>query len=275
MKRFLSLLFVLMACVAVGQEPAPQNPPAATKPIVPESANSRKARAILQQMIQALGGQAYLNVQTIEQEGRTFSYYNNQPNSMGIPFWRFEKLPDKERFELTKQRDVAYIYVGDKGYEKTYKGVAAMDPEQLRNYLRQHLHSLEYVLKVWLPDPTTALFYDGPAVAEQKPCDSVTLMNSKNDAVTIFINTENHLPVKKTFQWRDPADNLKNDEGETFDNWRMEQGIPTPHTIMRSHNGDTTNERFLTVVRYNTPMADSMFDASVTYDPYKRSGPRQ
>jgi len=275
MKRFLSLLFVLMACVAVGQEPAPQNPPAATKPIVPESANSRKARAILQQMIQALGGQAYLNVQTIEQEGRTFSYYNNQPNSMGIPFWRFEKLPDKERFELTKQRDVAYIYVGDKGYEKTYKGVAAMDPEQLRNYLRQHLHSLEYVLKVWLPDPTTALFYDGPAVAEQKPCDSVTLMNSKNDPVTIFINTENHLPVKKTFQWRDPADNLKNDEGETFDNWRMEQGIPTPHTIMRSHNGDTTNERFLTVVRYNTPMADSMFDASVTYDPYKRSGPRQ
>jgi hypothetical protein len=262
MKKF--LLFLCLVAAAFGQ-----NNPSANNSTAPENSNSRKARAILQQMIQALGGQAYLNIQTIAQEGRTYSYYNNQPNSMGTEFWLFYKLPDKQRIELTKQRDVVYIYVGDKGYEKTYKGVAPMDPEQLESYMRQHLHALEYVLRVWLADPSTALFYDGPAVAEQKPCDSVTLMNAKNDSVTIFINSENHLPVKKTFEWRDPHDNLKNEEGETFDNWRMEQGIPTPHTVLRSHNGDTTNERFLTTVKYNTDMPDSMFDVTATYDPYK------
>lgn len=263
----LSLLLVAAAMPVFGQSPATANP--FGKPIVPENENSRKARAILQQMIQALGGQAYLNVQTMEEEGRTYSYYQGQPNSMGTPFWLFSKPPDKERVELTKQRDVVYIYVGDKGYEKTYKGVAPMEKEQLQNYLRQHFHSLNYILRVWLPDPRTALFYDGPAVAEQKPCDSVTLMNSKNDSVTIFINTENHLPVKKTFDWRDPMDNLKNTEGEVFDNWRLEQGFPTPHTLLRSHNGDTTNERFLTVVRYNTAIPDSMFEVTVTNDPHK------
>ena len=35
------------------------------------------------------------------------------------------QYPDKERRELTKQRDVIYIYDGDKGYEKTFKGTAA------------------------------------------------------------------------------------------------------------------------------------------------------
>jgi hypothetical protein len=265
MKKLFTIL--LLSCALFAQT---ANPPAA-----PQNENSRKARALLQQMIDAMGGQAYLNIQSFEQEGRTYSFYNGKPNSLGTPFWRFFKFPDKDRFELTKKRDVVYINVGDKGYEKTYKGVAVMEPEQLRDYNRRQHHSLEVVLRKWLPDPTTALFYDGPAVAEQRQCDSVTLMNANNDSVTIYIDSNNHLPVKKTFQWRDPADNLKNIEGEVFDNWRDEQGINTPHTILRSHNGDTTNQRFLTVVRYNTNMPDSLFDVNVTYDPYKRSGPRE
>jgi len=267
---FSVLLFLLLTAGAFSQATPP-----APKPIAPESDNSRKARVLLQQMIEALGGQAYLNIRNIEQEGRTYSYYNGKPNSLGTPFWRFYKFPDRERVEVTKQRDVAFINVGDKGYEKTYKGIAAMEPDQLRDYNRRHDHSLEIVLRQWLPDPTTALFYDGPAVAEQKPCDSVTLFNVRNESVTIFIESNKHLPVKKTFQWRDSADNLKNDEGEVFDNWRLEQGIMTPHTLLRSHNGDITNQRFLTAVRYNTDMPDSLFDVTVTYDPYKHSGPRQ
>jgi hypothetical protein len=271
MKKLLPLLLVLIAGSVLGfaQQSAPAAGSSAPQAGINDNANSKKARALLQQMITALGGQAYLDIQTIEQEGRTYSYFQGQPNGYGTPFWAFYKLPDKARVELTKQRDVIYIYVGDKGYEKTYKGVAPMEKEQLQNYVRQHEHALDYVLRVWLPDPTTALFYDGPTVAEQKPCDSVTLFNAKNDAVTIFINSENHLPVKKTFDWRDPLDNLKNTEGEIYDNWRLEQGFPTPHTILRTHNGDTNNQRFLTTVKYNTPMPDSMFDVTVTYDPYK------
>ena len=262
------LALFLGSTLTFAQQNAPATGTKAAKGLN-DNPNAKKARAILQQMIDALGGQAYMNIQTIEEEGRTYSYYQGVPNGYGTPFWLFYQVPDKERIELTKQRDVIYIYNGDKGYEKTYKGVAPMEKDSLKAYIRQHEHSLEYVLRKWLPDPTTALFYDGPAVAEQKACDSVTLFNAKNDSVTIFINTENHLPVKKTFEWRDPMDNLKNTEGETYDNWRREQGFPTPHTPLRTHNGEVNSQRFLTTVKYNTPMPDSMFDATVTYDPYK------
>jgi hypothetical protein len=226
-------------------------------------------------MVQALGGPAYLGVQDMSQEGRTYTYNNGRPNSVGLLYWRFWKSPDKDRVELTKKRDVVYINIGDKGYDVSYKGTAAQEPERLRDYLRQRDHSLENVLKVWLQDPATALFYDGPAVAEQKHCESVTLMNSKNDSVTIFVDSNNHLPVKKTYVWRDPLDNLKNEEGEIYDNFRVVQGVMTPHTTLRSHNGETTNQRFIANVKYNTGLSDSMFDASVTYDPYRHSGPRQ
>ncbi len=265
MKKLFPVLVLLAATVLSAQTAAPAS----------ESENAKKARAILNQMIQALGGQAYLNIQDMQQEGRTYSFYNGKPNSLGTLYWRMWKFPDKERIELTKQRDVAFVYNGDKGYDISYKGTAASEPDMLRDYLRRRNHSLEYVLRIWLPDPQTALFYDGAAIAEQKHCDSVTLLNAKNDSVTIYIDTDTHLPVKKTFQWRDPSDRLKNEEGEIFDNFRAVQGILTPHTILRTKNGDSTTQRFITVVRYNVGLPDSEFQATVTYDPYKRSGPRE
>jgi len=277
MKTLLTVLLVLMTTTAFGQAdaPPPQSTVAPPKQAAPETDNSRKARALLEQMIETLGGPAYLNIKTVAQEGRAYAFHLGRPEGGGVEFWAFIKYPDKQRVELTKQRDVVQIFNGDKGYEKTYKGVATVEPETLRSFLRQHDHALDVVLREWLPDRTTALFYNGPAVAEQKPCESVTLFTAKNDAVTIYIDRNKHLPVKKTFDWRDPADNLKNQEGEVYDNWRLTQGIMTPYIIMRSHNGDTSAQRFLTVVTYNTEMPDAMFDANATYDPYKRSGPRQ
>jgi len=262
----------------IGSFSSAQTAPASSQSMassINQGDNAKKARALLDQMIQALGGQAYLNVKDISQEGRTYSYYNGQPNSVGTPFWRFVKPPDKERTEFTKQRDIAFVNTGDKGYEISYKGTAAQEPDQLRDYLRRRNHSLDYVIRVWLPDPKTALFYDGPKVAQQKPCDSVTLMNAENDSVTIFIDSNRHLPVQRTFEWRDPMDKLKNSEDEIYDNYRDVQGVMTPHILLRTKNGDTVNQRFLTSVKYNSGLSDSLFQATVTYDPYKRSGPRQ
>jgi len=266
MRKFIPAVILLLAISAVAQR---------TSPAPNENENAKKARTILNELIQALGGQAYLSVQDMQQEGRSYAFYNGKPNSLGTLFWRSWKFPDKDRTELTKQRDVVYIFNGDKGYEVSYKGTAAAEPENLRDYIRRRNHSLETVLRIWLPDPKTALFYDGTAIAEQKHCDSVTLMSAQNDSVTLFIDSHTHLPVKKTFEWRDPSDKLKNEEGEIYDNFRLVQGVLTPHTLLRTHNGDTTNQRFLTSVKYNVGIPDSQFEATVTYDPYKHSGPRQ
>ena len=222
-----------------------------------------------------MGGQAWLNLQDMEQQGRSYPYSHGQPNSLGTLFWRFWKYPDKERVELTKQRDVVYINAGDNGYEVTYKGTAAQEPDPLADYNRRRRHSLEVVLRQWLNQPGTALFYDGAAVAEQKPADSVTILTADNDSVTLFLDNHTHLPIKKMFEWRDPADRLKNVEGEIFDNWRLEEGIMTAHSLLRSHNGEVTNQRFITNVRYNAGLADSLFQATITYDPNKRPAKRR
>ena len=272
MKRLLIVFVLLLSSCAVAQDNAPASPNTGHASALNQNENAQKAKALLEQCIQAMGGDAWLNIRDYEQEGRTYSYNNGSPTGMGTVFWRFWKFPDKERIEFTKQRDVAYVYNGDNGYEITYKGTAAMDPVDLKGYIRRRNHSLETVLRVWLKDPTTALFYDGPAIAEQKNTDSVTLLNANNDSVTLFIDKITHLPVKRQFEYRAP-DRLKDVETEVYDNWRPEQGIPTPHSILRGHNGEIVNQRFITTVRYNTGVPDSKFDAKVTYTPQRPSHP--
>lgn len=266
MRRSLAILMfsVLALSIANSQQSAPaassQNEP-------PASGNASKAKGLLDQAVQALGGQAYLDIKNMSQQGRTYSFHRGEATSAGVLFWRFVKFPDRERVELTKQRDIAYVYNGDRGFEVTFKGTAALEAKVLDDFLRRRDHSLELVLRSWVHEPGVALFYDGPAVAADKPADQISVMNAKNDSVTIYLDATTHLPLKKSFTWRDPTDNLRNTEEEIYDAYRPTQGIMTPYSITRFYNGEMSNQRFLNTVTYNDNLNDSMFDAKTTYDP--------
>ena len=180
---------------------------------------------------------------------------------MGLVFWRFTKFPDKDRIEFTKKRDVVQIFNGDKGFEITYKGVRPLEQkDELTPYLRRHHYALDIVLRQWLNQPGVALFYEGQTVAAQKEADQVTLMNNKNEAVTLYIDINTHLPVKKSFSWRDPADKERNVEDEIFDNYRPIQKIMTPFDTTRMYNGEMSAQTFLTGASYNEDMSDTLFD---------------
>jgi hypothetical protein len=221
---------------------------------------AQKAAQLLEQMVAALGGQAYLNLQDMQQVGRAFSFYHGESSGAGALFWRFWRWPDKERIELTKQRDWFIIYNGDKGYETTFRGTAAVEPETLQEYLRRRSHSLPWVLRKWLREPGVALFYEGQAMAERKRADQVSVLNAQNEGTTIYIDTATHLPLKVSFVWRDPKTRDRNEESEGYDNYRTVQGIATPFNITRYKNGDMVNQRFITETRYNQAVADSLFE---------------
>ncbi len=259
------ILFAALVSVAGGAQsgPAQSSPaPVQANPSVPqEDANAAKARLLIQQCIQALGGQGYLTVKDAEQAGRTYGFYHGQPSGTGTVFWRFTKFPDKDRIEFTKQRDVIYIYNGDQGFEVTFRGTRPQDPADLADFLQRREHSLDKVLRGWLNEPGLALFYDGHAIAEQKQVEQVTIMNARNDAVSLFLDSNTHLPVKKSYSLRDPKSRERDEEVEIFDNYRPVQGIMTPHSITRYKNGDMVNQRFITRAAYNQNPPDSLFNA--------------
>src|SRR5689334_16024774 len=72
--------------------------PAQSTPV--EQENAKKAKDVIDKTIQALGGQAYLSAQDMTQDGRFYSFFHGQSNSVGIPYGLLTKFPDKDRFEV-------------------------------------------------------------------------------------------------------------------------------------------------------------------------------
>jgi len=266
------------AAAQTSAEPSPQSSSAPAPTTIgargDDQENARKARALLDQAIQALGGQAFLTIHDMQTQGRTYTFYHGRPTSNGILFSRFVEYPDKERIELTQQRDVAYVYTVNKGFEITYKGPRALEKKDLDDYLRRRRLSLESVLRTWPNDPAVAFFYDGRALAGNLPAEQITLINAQNEAISLFFDLETHLPIKKTYKWRDPVDKERNIEEELFDNYRLVQGVMTPWGFTRYYNGDMQNQRFVNSVRYNQDLNQDMFDPNSNYNPNKPPGKR-
>jgi hypothetical protein len=276
---FLIAVLAIASVISAWGEPASAAPAGAqTAPAAATSApanrgndeeNARQAHALLDQAIQALGGQAYLNVHDMEQQGRTYSFHHGSATTGGVVFWRFVEYPDRERIEVTPQRDIAVVYVSQKGYEITYKGPHELEKKDLDDYLRRRRLSLETILRTWINDPSVALFYDGKALAGNEAVEQVTLINAKDEAVSLFFDLESHLPIRKTYKWRDPVDRDRNVEEEIYDNYKPVQGIMTPYSFTRYYNGDMQAQRFLNSIRYNEGVDEAMFDPSSGYNPNK------
>jgi hypothetical protein len=283
------LLAISLLCAlgAAQNPPTPAHPaPASSAVNLNDSDNARKARAVLDQTIETLGGDWYLTYQNKEETGRYYPLYHGRTNSTGIPYNYYIEYPDKDRFEVlrlkdihvipgqidiggvkSKKADLVLIHNGDKGYETTYKGTSAQEPEDLQNYLRRREHSLEWIFRKWIRDPSVAWFYDGQSVVDGKECEGVTLLNRQNDSVSVYLDMNTHYPIKISYSWRDPKDKQKNVEDEVYDNYKLVQGIWTAHSITRYYNGETSQQRFINTASYSLKLPDSLFEAAVTYDP--------
>jgi hypothetical protein len=249
-------------------------PTKSAPPVAPDQENTRRAKSIIDQGIEALGGPVYLTIRDREQQGRGYSFHHGRESGGGV-FWSFSEFPDKERVELTKERDIAQLYVGNKAYELTYKGARPIDQKDVDDYLRRRRFSLDMVLRTWVNDPGIVLLFDGPAIAAQHSASQVTLINSKNESVTLYFDTDTHLPVKKSFSWRDPVDKQKNLEEEVYENYKSVAGIMAPYNVTRYFNGDMASQRFMNSITINQGLDQVMFDPNSGYNPNKAASKKR
>ncbi len=227
-------------------------------------ANSAHARRLLQQMVQALGGGLWLDMPNYEWWGTTAQFYHGTPNGMTTHFWFFHQSPDLDRWEFTKTRKDVQIIRAHHGWEITYRGLTPLPQDQLDDYLRRRAHSIETVVHTWLPDPQTILTFDGQQLAERHLADQVTLLSATNDSVTLQLDAETHLPLRRIFRWRNPTYKDKDEDIEEYDNYRIVDGIQTPYSITRYRNGDMVNERFLLGAEYDRTLPADQFDPQAT-----------
>ncbi len=112
-----------------------------------EAKNAAQARTALDAMVQALGGQAWLDMKNVTRQGHLAAFFQGKPSGGTTDFWEFHVWPDHDRYEYTKHRDVLQFYIGRQGWEVTYKGKKELPQEQVDDYLRRRDHSIETAIR--------------------------------------------------------------------------------------------------------------------------------
>ncbi|HZQ41627.1 MAG TPA: hypothetical protein VFA99_00150 [Acidobacteriaceae bacterium] len=236
----------------------------------PDTNDPQAGRKLLDKMVEALGGAAWLNVTDYSCTGQTGTFYKNAANPYVTQFERYVRLqPFGERTIIvskqgalipTTKRDVAVIWTTDKGYEVTYKGKKEIPEKDEKEFFLYENHSLDKVMREWVKQPGVLITYEGTELIERKVADKVSILTTDNDGVTLDLDEITHLPISLTFQWRDPTYKDFNTEVQQYDDYHPIEGIMTPLTLTRLHNGDMTSQVFLKEVHYNVHFPPDLLD---------------
>ncbi|HEU4636196.1 MAG TPA: hypothetical protein VFS41_08470 [Edaphobacter sp.] len=274
MKSFLALLVIFGAIAPMRLTAQASAIPSAAPPEPTGQTDEQRGKQLLDEMVQALGGQAWLSRKDMQVSGRTAAFFRGAPNGTVIEFtgWRrftgsgqqpaerIGFLSPKGMFVPGKKIDVVQIYTAGKGYEITYKGRTELPKEQVADYYRRQDHSIESVVEKWIKAPGVLILDEGSTMVERRMADKVTVLSANNDAVTIELDATSHLPLRRTFKWRNETFNDFDEEAETYSDYHTVQGLPTPYNVTRYRNGDMVNQRFITKVTYDQGLSPDLFN---------------
>ena len=176
-------------------------------------ASQGQGRKLLDQMVQALGGEKWLQRGTERLEGKGATFYKSAPNPYQTQFEEYLRVePFGERvvivskmgvFIPTTKRDVAEVWTPESGYEVTFRGRKDLPKPEVEDYQRRRRHTLDVVVMDWLKRPDTLVTFEGTTMEERRLVDKVSVLTAENDGVTLALDQETHLPRSRSFQWRD------------------------------------------------------------------------
>jgi hypothetical protein len=222
-------------------------------------ASRRQAHAALDASIEALGGLAWVSLRTSREHVRIATFFQGNPTGEVADAVISREHPNKERVEFDKGR-VVEIYSDSTGWEITYKGKNSLPADKVNDHWRWQRHSLRRVLDRYLGDPSTVVLDDGSEQVERHTAEQFTLMNAAHGAVKIDIDSETHLPLRISFEWRDPRFHDTNLDAVEFDNYHRIDGIMTPFTVTRTHNGEIVQQTFLLRAEFKVDLPENLFD---------------
>jgi hypothetical protein len=221
--------------------------------------SAAKAKEILQQAIQALGGTAYVNLRDATCEGRLSQFGHSGELNGFEKFADYTIPPFKDRTENLPKRNIIEIMNGDKGWTLDRGGVSDASGADLARFQEDTKKDLDYILRSRIKEPNMIFRYAGPDIVDLRPVDWVELVDSDNRTIRIAISQSTHLPVRKIVDTRDANTRMKTDEVEYYSNYHPISGIQTPFQITRERNHIKIYQVFFDKCEYNTNLSDSLF----------------
>jgi hypothetical protein len=239
--------------------------------LLPEQ-SAAKAKAILQQAIEALGGPVYLNVHDVTCEGRLSQFGHSGELNGFEHFVDYAQPPFKDRTENLPKRNIISVFNGDKGWELDRGGVSEATITDLATFQEDTKKDIDNILRHRIHEAGMIFRYGGLDVVDYKESDWVELVDSDNRTFRIAIARTDHLPVRKVVDTRNANTRMRNEEIEYYSNYHPINGIQTPYQITRERNGIKVYQVFFDKYEYNTSIPDSLFTKESLEERWEKVG---
>jgi hypothetical protein len=249
----IAALVAALAMVLLLPRARAQNP----DQIMPD-VSAAKAKAILQQAIDGLGGAAYVNVHNSECTGRYAQFQHSGEIGGYLLIHEYREMPDKSRIEYDPKALIVDLYAGDKGWTLDRSGVSDVPATDIADYQEQLRMQMGNVLRNRLNDRSLFFRYGGSDVVDLKEADWVEI-GDQGRTLRIAVGRNDHLPIRSVLQQRDPKTGENTERSTFYTSYHPIDGIQTPFRESRFLNGRQVYQVFWDSCSYNVDLPANFF----------------
>jgi len=231
-----------------------------------ETAQERGKR-VVQQALQAMGGDAFLHMEDRVESGRAYSFYRAELSGLSIAriYTRYlapvpGKVSQRERQAFGKDEYSSVLFTEEGAWELTFRGARPLPDDQYDRYKDSTLRNIFYILRQRLNEPGMDFYSQGTDIFQNTPVEIVDITDADGRTVTVYFSQSTKLPVRQVFKRRNPEFKDFDQEVMVFSKYRdVGGGVMWPFDMRRDRNGDKVYEIFSDSVEINRNLKDNLF----------------
>jgi hypothetical protein len=261
-----SAMYSLAAAAPADASSAPQNP----ETMMPEQ-NVAKAREILNQLIDALGGPAYLEVRERQCDGRRAKIGHNGEMDGYIDFKDFWRYPDKHRIDYSKKGNIIDLFTGEQGWTLDRTGVSEEPATAVSEFRALLTNSVDNLLRRRLRDPALNLHYAGRGIVDMLEADWVEV-SGPDSTLRLAVARSTHLLLRSVVSSINQEMNERTEETSIYTNYRRKDGVMVAMQISRERDGRRYYQAFYDTCTFNPNFPEETFTKAALEKRYAEVG---
>jgi hypothetical protein len=230
-----------------------------------------KAREILGQLTDALGGPAYLEVRERECDGRR-AQFGHAGELMGfIDFKDYWRYPDKHRTDYSKKGNIIDAFDGDQGWTMDRAGVSEEPAQAVSDFAAAVKYNVDNVLRVGLKDKNLNLNYAGQGIVDMRPVDWVEISDDQR-TLRLGIDRSSHLLLHSVMTSVDENTQERTEETTIYTNYQRKGGVMVALQVSRERNGQRYYQAFYDTCTFDPHLPEDMFSKAALEKRYAQVG---
>ena len=265
----ISVTTIVFAGALIDSAASAQNP----ETMMPE-ASAAKAKQILAQMLDAMGGQNYLRVRESECTGRKSEFGHNNALTSYLEFKEYRQFPDKYRIDFGKKGNIIDLFNGKEGWTVDHDGVSEEPADKVDEFQDRLMKDPGHIFRYRLKEEGMVYRYGGTDLIDLKPVDWVEMADRQERTYRIAVERDNHLMVRFTVIIPDQESGQPIEEVTSYANYHMIGGVETPLQVARTRNGRRILQAFYDSCTYNPNLEPNFFTKAGLEQRFQEVGSR-